>query len=199
MTESSELTLPDVAAWRAWLDQHEDSSDGVWLVMAKNGVTSPTSLSYGEALQEALCSGWIDGQRKSRDEATFRQRFTPRRKTSIWSQRNVCYVEALIASGRMHARGFAEIERAQADGRWDRAYAGQARAEVPADLAAALEISLTAKATFEALGSQGRYHVLHQLMIAASPKTRSRRIEKFMEKLSRGRRRRPVCRGRCWS
>jgi len=115
VTEHPELTLPDVAAWRAWLDQHEDSADGVWLVMAKKGVTTPTSLSYGDALQEALCSGWIDGQRKARDETTFLQRFTPRRKTSIWSQRNVGYVEALIASGRMRARGFTEIERAQAE------------------------------------------------------------------------------------
>lgn len=186
MTESPELTLPDVAAWRAWLDQHEDRSDGVWLVMAKKGITSPTSLGYADALQEALCSGWIDGQRKSRDENTFLQRFTPRRRTSIWSQRNVGYVEALIASGRMRERGVAEIQRAQADGRWDRAYAGQAGAEVPADLAAALEVSPTAKSTFEALSSQGRYHVLHQLMIAANPVTRARRIERFIEKLDRG-------------
>lgn len=186
MTEPPELTLPDVAAWRLWLDQHEDSSDGVWLMIAKKGVTTPTSLSYGDALQEALCSGWIDGQRKARDETTFLQRFTPRRKISIWSQRNVGYVEALIASGRMRARGFTEIERAQADGRWDRAYAGQAGAEVPADLAAALKASPTAKTTFEALGSQARYHVLHQLMIAASPRTRAQRIERFLEKLNRG-------------
>lgn len=186
MSESPELTLSDVAAWRAWLDQHEDSSDGVWLVMAKKGITVPTSLGYADALQEALCSGWIDGQRKSRDETTFLQRFTPRRKTSIWSQRNVGYVEALIAAGRMRERGFTEIERAHADGRWDRAYAGQAGAEVPADLAAALEISPTAKTTFEALNSQGRYHVLHQLMIAANPATRTRRLERFMEKLDRG-------------
>lgn len=186
MSEELELTLPDVAAWRAWLDQHEGSSEGVWLVLAKKGVTTPTSLSYAEALQEALCSGWIDGQRKARDETTFRQRFTPRRRASIWSQRNVGYVEALIAEGRMRARGFAEIERAQSDGRWDRAYSGQASAEVPADLAAALQALPTAQATFEALGSQGRYHVLHQLMIAANPATRARRIEKFLEKLSRG-------------
>ncbi|MGJ9406769.1 YdeI family protein [Nesterenkonia aurantiaca] len=186
MTETPELTLPDVVAWRAWLDQHEDSSEGVWLVMAKKGVTSPTSLGYAEALQEALCSGWIDGQRRARDESTFLQRFTPRRKASIWSQRNVGYVEALIAAGRMRERGFAEIERAQADGRWDRAYSGQAGAEVPGDLAAALEVSPAAKATFEALSSQGRYHVLHQLMIAANPATRARRIEKFMEQLNRG-------------
>ncbi|WP_369699618.1 YdeI family protein [Nesterenkonia sp. Act20] len=186
MTEHRELILPDAAAWRAWLDQHEDSSDGVWLVMAKKGVTAPTSLGYADALQEALCSGWIDGQRKSRDESTFLQRFTPRRKTSIWSQRNFGYVEALIASGRMRERGFDEIGRAQADGRWDRAYAGQAGAEVPPDLAAALENSPTAKAIFEALSSQSRYHVLHQLMIAANPAIRARRIERFMERLDRG-------------
>lgn len=186
MTEQEQLTLPDVASWRAWLDQHEETSKGVWLVMAKKSVTSPTSLGYADALQEALCSGWIDGQRKSRDDKTFLQRFTPRRKTSIWSQRNVGYVEALIAEGRMRERGFAEIERAQADGRWDQAYAGQAGAQVPEDLAAALEVSPTAKATFAALGSQGRYHVLHQLMIAATPATRARRLEKFMAKLDRG-------------
>ncbi|GAA1149548.1 YdeI/OmpD-associated family protein [Nesterenkonia lutea] len=186
MTEHELLRVADVAAWRAWLDEHEDSSDGVWLVMAKKGVTEPTSLSYAQALQEALCSGWIDGQRNARDFTTFLQRFTPRRKTSMWSKRNVGYVEALIAEGRMRPRGHAEINKAQADGRWDRAYAGQAGAVVPEDLAAALEVSSTAKATFESLTSQGRSHVLHQLMIAANPATRARRIERFLEKLERG-------------
>ncbi|MBD3778267.1 MAG: hypothetical protein IE923_03250, partial [Micrococcales bacterium] len=133
------MTVPDVAAWRAWLDAHEADSDGVWLVLAKKGVTDPTSLTYAEALDEALCSGWIDGQRRGGDATTFRQRFVPRRARSLWSQRNVQHVARLVAEGRMRERGQAEVDRARADGRWERAYAGQASAEVPADLLAALD------------------------------------------------------------
>lgn len=129
-----DLVLPDVAAWRAWLDDHEHEPDGVWLVLAKKGVTEPTTLTYDTALDEALCSGWIDGQRRGRDHSTYRQRFTPRRKASLWSQRNLGLVAALIAEGRMRERGHAEIERAKGDGRWDRAYAGSATATVPEDL-----------------------------------------------------------------
>ncbi|CAO5163483.1 hypothetical protein FAIPA1_230058 [Frankia sp. AiPs1] len=129
------LTVADRVAWRAWLDVNEDVSDGVWLVLAKKGTTSPTSLRYDLALEEVLCSGWIDGQKKSGDAATFQIRFTPRRKASLWSQRNTALVARLIDEGRMRPRGQAEVERAQADGRWDRAYPGAADAQIPDDLA----------------------------------------------------------------
>lgn len=99
------LILKDVAAWRAWLDENEETSDGVWLLVAKKGITEPTSLMVAEALQEALCSGWIDGQRRSRDKTTFLQRYTPRRKASVWSEKNTQFVAALIEQGRTAPAG----------------------------------------------------------------------------------------------
>src|SRR6478752_1652441 len=129
------LIVSDAAAFRAWLDEHHDRSEGVWLVLAKKNTTDPTSLTYAQALEEALCQGWIDGQKRSRDATTFTQRFTPRRRTSQWSKRNVDLADGLIADGRMQAAGLVEIERAKADGRWAAAYSGPAAATVPADLA----------------------------------------------------------------
>ncbi len=180
------VVVADCHAWRAWLDQHEHTSDGVWLLLAKKGIRSPTSLTYAEALDEALCSGWIDGQRKAHDEVTFRQRFTPRRSRSVWSQRNVEHVARLIAQGRMRPRGQAEIDRAQADGRWDRAYAGAATATVPDDLAAALAAVPGARARFDALNGQDRYAILHRLMTAATEATRARRLERLVATLLDG-------------
>jgi uncharacterized protein YdeI (YjbR/CyaY-like superfamily) len=182
------LVVRDAAAWRAWLDEHEheDDGDGVWLVLAKKGTLTPTSLSYAQALDEALCSGWIDGQKRSRDAATFLQRFTPRRRTSIWSQRNVGLVAGLVAQGRMRPRGQAEVDRARADGRWDRAYAGAASAEVPDDLAAALAASPAASAMFAGLSSANRYAVLHRVA-AATPAARAGRIATLVGRLAEGR------------
>lgn len=117
--EPPELVVPDAAAWRAWLAEHHDSSPAAWLVLAKKGTSEPTSLTYDEALEEALCHGWIDGLARRRDEATYLQRFTPRRRRSPWSRRNVALAERLLVEGRMHAAGVAEVERAKADGRWD--------------------------------------------------------------------------------
>ncbi len=183
-TESQPLlTVKDAAAWRAWLDANEHTSDGVWLVLAKKGTTEPTSLSYADALDEALCSGWIDGQKGSLDAAVFRQRFTPRRKRSMWSLRNTGIVEELIAQGRMRERGMSEIELAKADGRWERAYAGSATIEVPADLAAALESSPAAGAAFSALNSAGRYSILHPLVSAPNESVRANRLAKIVSKL----------------
>lgn len=182
------LIVADVAAWHAWLLAHEGSSDGVWLVLAKKGTLSPTSLAYAEALDEALCGGWIDGQKKGRDEATFLQRFTPRRARSMWSQRNVEHVARLVGEGRMRPRGEQEVDRAKADGRWDRAYAGSATAEVPEDLAAALAARPAARERFDALSGQERYSVLHQLMTASSPEVRQRRLEKALASLAAPRR-----------
>jgi uncharacterized protein YdeI (YjbR/CyaY-like superfamily) len=184
--ESEVLVVADVAAWRNWLDHNEATSDGVWLLLAKKGITSPTSLTYAEALDEALCSGWIDGQRKGYDDISFRQRFTPRRKASLWSQRNVGLVAGLIAEGRMRERGHAEIRRAEEDGRWERAYAGQASVEVPEDLRAALAVSPTAAEAFAKLNSVNRYAVLHRIITAPSPSTRLNRLTKLVEMLERG-------------
>lgn len=187
MTDSTEpevLVVADTAAWRAWLDENEDSSDGEWLLLAKKGTTSPTSLTYAQALQEALCSGWIDGQTKRIDDSTYRQRFTPRRKRSLWSQRNIQYVGNLIDEGRMRPRGHAEIERAQADGRWERAYPGPADAQVPDDLAEALAASPPAAQMFAGLNGQERYSVLHQVLTSPSDTTRARRIAKWVTKLA---------------
>ncbi|MEO9248777.1 YdeI/OmpD-associated family protein [Citricoccus nitrophenolicus] len=187
MAEEPEiLILADTAAWRSWLDEHEDSSDGVWLLHAKKGVRTPTSLTYQPALLEALCSGWIDGQRAAVDATTFRQRYTPRRKASLWSQRNVTLVAELIAAGRMRARGQSEIDRAKADGRWERAYAGPASATVPEDLSAALEASPAAAAAFAGLNGQNRYAVLHRIHTAPSPTSRANRLVKLVGMLERG-------------
>ncbi|KWR74000.1 hypothetical protein RN04_01980 [Arthrobacter sp. W1] len=183
MDYDNPLILKDVDAWRAWLDENEDSSDGVWLLVAKKGTTEPTSLLVADALQEALCSGWIDGQRRSNDEKTFLQRYTPRRKASVWSEKNTQFVQELIAQGRMRPRGQTEIDKAKADGRWERAYQGQATAQVPEDLQRALDADPAAKAAFEALESQPRYHILHQLMIARTAKTRQARIDRFIAQL----------------
>ncbi|MDO4075988.1 YdeI/OmpD-associated family protein [Clavibacter michiganensis] len=180
------LTVPDRAAWRAWLDAHEESSDGVWLVLAKKGTTDPTSLTYAEALDEALCSGWIDGQTASIDERIFRRRFTPRRKASLWSERNIGLVATLTAEGRMRPAGIREVERAQADGRWDRAYAGQASAAEPEDLTAALAASPAVAATFAALTKVNRYAVIHRVTTAPNATVCANRLAKLVAMLERG-------------
>lgn len=184
--ETPALTVADVAAWRAWLAEHCEGSTGVWLCLAKKGTTHPTSLTYDQALQEALCCGWIDGQVRRLDERTYRQRFTPRRARSMWSQRNVAIVERLAREGRMRPAGVAAVERAKADGRWQAAYAGQASSEVPADLAAALRVEPSAQAMFEGLSSQNRYAILFRIGAAKRPETRVRRIEGFVAMLARG-------------
>ena len=182
---ADELILQDVPAWRAWLDAHEDESDGVWLVLAKKNRPAPTTLTYDTALEEALCSGWIDGQGRGRDADTSLQRFTPRRARSMWSARNVGIVGRLAEEGRLRPRGVAEIDRAKADGRWDRAYAGSKEIEVPDDLTAALAASPRAAANFELLTAQNRFAILFRLTHAKRPETRARNVEKFVTMLER--------------
>ncbi|MGV9558748.1 YdeI/OmpD-associated family protein [Streptomyces sp. NPDC003522] len=177
------LVVADARAWRTWLDAHESSSAGVQLILAKKDTTEPTSLTYGEALEEALCSGWIDGRRNAVDARVFQQCFTPRRTASTWSRRNVTIVATLIEQGRMRPRGLAEIERARADGRWDRAYAGQAEAEAPSDLTRALAASPTAAVRFAALSRAQRYSIIRQVVTAASGTSRRNRIEKSLARL----------------
>lgn len=184
--ELQELTVRDAAAWRDWLGEHHAEPSGVWLVLAKKGTTEPTSLTYDEALDEALCHGWIDGQVKRRDDSTYRQRFTPRRSRSSWSQRNVGIIARLQEQGRMHPAGVAEVERAKADGRWDAAYAGPSRMQVPPELVAALADQPRAQAMFDILTSANRYAILHRIQDAKRPETRARLIEQFVAMLARG-------------
>jgi uncharacterized protein YdeI (YjbR/CyaY-like superfamily) len=184
--ELPELIVSDAAAWRSWLGQHHTDQAGVWLVLAKKGTEKPTSLTYDQALEEALCHGWIDGQSRRRDETTYRQRFTPRRKRSAWSKRNTRLADRLRAEGRMHPAGHAEVERAKADGRWDAAYAGPASIEVPPDLAEALAAAPKAQAMFETLNGQNRYAVLYRVVTAKRADTRARRIQEFVAMLARG-------------
>jgi uncharacterized protein YdeI (YjbR/CyaY-like superfamily) len=181
-----ELLVVDVGEWRRWLSAHHADSLGVWLILAKKGTTDPTSVSYDEALDEAICFGWIDGQLGRRDSTTFRRRFAPRKARSSWSQRNAAIAERLIATGRMHRSGEDEIRQAREDGRWEAAYAGQASVEVPEDLLAALKGNPRAKAMFEALTSANRYAILYRIGNAKKPETRSRRIDQFVEMLLRG-------------
>ena len=181
-----ELLVAEAEAWRAWLERHHAESPGVWLVLAKKGKTVPTALTYDEALLEALCYGWIDGQIGRRDGESYRQRFTPRRQRSIWSSRNVALAEQLLAEGRMRPAGKAAVERAREDGSWETAYAGPATIEVPDDLAAALAAQPQAAATFERLTRRNRYAILYRLSTAKRAETRSRRLEQYVAMLARG-------------
>jgi len=180
------LTVPDVTAWRAWLEVHYTEQSGVWLTLAKKGQHRPTALSYDEALEEALCFGWIDGQARGGDATSYKQRFTPRRRRSQWSKRNTEIVESLVKNGRIHASGIAEMERAKADGRWEAAYSAQSQIDVPDDLATELRRNPRALAMFDILSSQNRYAVLYRVSSAKRAGTRARRIEQFVDMLARG-------------
>jgi uncharacterized protein YdeI (YjbR/CyaY-like superfamily) len=184
--ELPELIVADAPEWHAWLSENHAQPRGVWLVLSKKGTTSPTSLTYSQAVEEALCHGWIDGQAKPRDDSTYRQRFTPRRARSTWSQRNVGLVARLASEGRMQPAGIAEVERAKADGRWAAAYPGQAATDVPADLASALAESPRATAMFAILTAQNRFAILYRLAATRRTTTRNQRIEHYVAMLSRG-------------
>jgi uncharacterized protein YdeI (YjbR/CyaY-like superfamily) len=181
-----ELILEDGAAWGAWLADRHATSAGVWLVLAKRGGSPPTRLSYQEALEGALCYGWIDGQMRRRDEGSYLQRFTPRRQRSVWSKRNVELAERLIGDGRMKPAGRAAVDLARSDGRWQAAYAGSATIEVPEDLVAAIAAEPKAAEMFALLSSQNRYAILYRLATAKQPETRSRRLARFVAMLARG-------------
>lgn len=183
MADIPELIVADVERWRAWLDANESESDGVRVVLAKKGTTTPTTLTYAGALDEALCSGWIDGRRQSRDATTFWQHFTPRRPRSLWSTRNVDIVARLTDEGRMRPRGADEIAKARADGRWDRAYAGPATIDVPPDLQTALDAVPAAARAFAALNKTQRYSVLHPVVTAANETVRAARVARHIARL----------------
>ncbi|PWC04609.1 YdeI/OmpD-associated family protein [Mycetocola zhujimingii] len=181
--ETRRFDSPD--EFRVWIEAEQDTSPGVWLVMAKKG-SGQTTITYAEALDIALAYGWIDGQARRVDDETYVQRFTPRRSRSPWSMRNVRFAEAMIAEGRMTPRGIAEVERARADGRWDRAYEGPKTAEPHSDFLAALDKNPAAAESFAGLNSQNRFMVYYRIQEAKRPETRARRIDAFVEKLARG-------------
>jgi uncharacterized protein YdeI (YjbR/CyaY-like superfamily) len=181
-----ELIVEDAAGWAAWLEERHATSPGVWLVLAKRAGSSHTRLTYQEALEAALCYGWIDGRVGRRDAGTYKQRFTPRRPRSVWSKRNVDLAGRLIAEGRMRPAGQAAIERARSDGRWEAAYAGSATIEVPDDLAQALAAEPRAAAMFALLTSRNRYAILYRLATARQSTTRSRRLAELVAMLARG-------------
>jgi uncharacterized protein YdeI (YjbR/CyaY-like superfamily) len=179
------IECSSAASWARWLKRHHASAAGVWLRIAKKD-SGIASIDYPAALEEALCWGWIDGQRRSEDAQYFLQRFTPRTRRSIWSQINRAKVLKLIDEGRMQPAGHAEIERAKADGRWDAAYEGVSAATVPPDLQAALDANKKAAKFFATLDSRNRFAVLFRTQGAKKPETRARRIAQFVEMLAKG-------------
>jgi uncharacterized protein YdeI (YjbR/CyaY-like superfamily) len=173
------------AAWESWLAKYHEGSAGLWLEFAKKGSGIP-SLSYAEALEVALCYGWIDSQTLSVDGQWYRQRFTPRRARSKWSQINCAAVERLYAAGRVAPAGIREMEAAKADGRWEAAYPSVRGMSVPDDLRAELTRRPHAARFFENLDSRNRYAILYRLHDAKKPETRTRRLEKFVRMLEAG-------------
>jgi uncharacterized protein YdeI (YjbR/CyaY-like superfamily) len=186
MTARTDLPIHSFAtrgAWEAWLDEHHAASEGLWLKIAKKGSGIET-VSYPEALEVALCYGWIDGQKASFDDPYWLQRFTPRRSRSKWSKVNRQKATELIERGAMKPAGLREVERAKADGRWDAAYDAQSTATVPDDLRRELEKNDAAREFFQTLNSANRYAILYQIGDAKKPETRARRIEKFVAMLA---------------
>ena len=181
---SATLLFEDRKAWEQWLAKNHRTSPGLWLRFAKKD-SGLRSVSYKEALESALCHGWIDGQKRSDTEQTWLQRFVPRGKRSIWSKINRETAKRLMEAGRMKPAGLAEVERAKQDGRWAAAYEGQKKASVPDDLQAALDTNAKAKAFFATLDSKNRYAVLFRVHTAKKPETRARRIEQFVAMLAR--------------
>ncbi|CAM3954261.1 hypothetical protein G4177_24565 [Corallococcus sp. ZKHCc1 1396] len=172
-------------AWETWLEKHHTDAPGLWMKLAKvdSGIASVT---YAQALDVALCYGWIDGQKDAFDAQYWLQRFTPRGPRSRWSKINCGKVDVLVAAGRMRSAGLREVEAARADGRWEAAYAGAKDIVVPEDLLRALDANPKAKAFFATLKSANRYAILYRLHDAKKPETRVRRLEKFVAMLEAG-------------
>lgn len=179
------LFFADSAAFEAWLQSHHDVSQGVWLQHCKKGAAR-TSVTYAEALDVALCWGWIDGQKRTCDDETFLQRFSKRRPRSLWSAVNRDKVHALVAAGRMRPPGQRAVDDAKQEGRWDAAYAPVSFARTPDDLQAALDAVPAAAAFYAGLKSANRYAILHRLMTAKKPETRAARIQTFVDLCARG-------------
>lgn len=178
------MTFETQRDWEAWLDEHHADTPGVWLTMAKKSTGIP-SITHAEALESALCYGWIDGQTASVDTRQWRQKFTPRRPRSTWSRVNCEKAEALIAAGRMQSAGLRQVEMAKSDGRWDAAYEPPSTIAIPDDLQRALDANQEAKAFFGTLDSANRYAILFRIHTAKKPETRAARIEKFVAMLAK--------------
>jgi uncharacterized protein YdeI (YjbR/CyaY-like superfamily) len=183
-SDTSILLFPRQKDWEVWLRMHHASSSGVWLRLAKKG-SAIQSVSYGEALEAALCYGWIDAQKKGESQQAWLQRFTPRRTKSIWSKVNREKAAALIEAGRMQPAGLDQVARAKQDGRWIAAYDSPANAEVPDDLSAALDRNARAKAFFHTLDRANRYAILWRIQTVKKAETRARRIRQFVDMLER--------------
>lgn len=177
--------MDGAAAWEAWLERNAGTFAGVWLAIPKRGSAVPGP-TYAQALEVALCFGWIDSQKRALDDDVFLQRFTPRRRGSRWSLANRKQVERLLSAGRVRPAGVREVEAARADGRWDAAYPSQSAAVVPPDLAAMLDEHPQAKAHFEALDGRNRYAILFRIAAAKRPATREKRVRAFVAMLERG-------------
>ncbi|HEX7060071.1 MAG TPA: YdeI/OmpD-associated family protein [Solirubrobacterales bacterium] len=186
MTEELPIVLfPSPAEMEAWLEANHSNPEGLWLKIAKKG-SGVSSVTYGEALELALCFGWIDSQKKGFDEKHFLQRFTPRRPGGRWSRINRDKAEALIAAGAMRPAGLVEVEAAKADGRWEAAYEGQRNAKVPEDLRRELDANERAREFFDTLDGANRYAIVYRLNDAKKHETRERRLRKFIGMLERG-------------
>jgi uncharacterized protein YdeI (YjbR/CyaY-like superfamily) len=179
-----ELVVADAAELREWLRLHHATSPGVWLALTRKGGTV-TTVTWQQAVDEALCVGWIDGQARKRDDETSSIRYTPRGPRSMWSRRNVGHVARLEAEGRMLPAGRAAVAAAQADGRWDAAYAPPSESEVPGDLAAAVSANPAAQAMFDVLTKTNRYALIHRLGAVKRAGTRERKIAEYVEMLAR--------------
>ncbi len=171
--------------WETWLGRHHAGAPGLWLQLAKKGAKLQ-SLSYAEALDVALCYGWIDGQKKGLDDSSWLQKFTPRQPKSLWSKINREKVAALIQSGRMKPAGLEAIEKAKQDGRWDAAYDSPGNATVPDDFQAELDKSPQAQAFYDTLEKRNTYAILWRIQTAKKAETRAKRIREFVEMLERG-------------
>ena len=186
MTDLAELLVEDAEAWHAWLDTHHADRPGVWLVLHKKGGQT-TSLTYDQALDEALCFGWIDGQIARRDGESYLQRFTPRRPNSPWSARNVGHVTRLTEAGRMRPAGILAVDLAKAQGRWQAAYLGQADMPIPDDLSHALGANPAAAATFDQLDAANRYAIVYRLNAVKRQATREAKLAEYVDMLAHGR------------
>ena len=178
------LLFKSAGAWKTWLTKNAARSKGLWLRIAKKG-SSLRSVTYDQALEAALCCGWIDGQKKSFDDASWLQRFTPRGPRSIWSKINCGRAERLIEEGRMKPAGLAAVERAKANGEWEKAYEGQRTIEAPDDFIRLLAVRPKAKVFYETLNRQNSYAINFRIHSAKKPETRARRMEKFIDMLER--------------
>ncbi len=186
MKPDYEITeFKDQKSWRQWLHKHHANTDGVWVRMYKKA-TGIASVNYAQALDEALCYGWIDGQKKTYDEQSFIQKFTPRRTKSMWSKRNIEYIARLEAAGLLTPAGIAEVERAKADGRWEMAYDSPSNMVLPEDFMTAVSNNAETLAYFNTLSKTAKYSIGFGLHTAKRPETRQNRFNKYLEMLEKG-------------